>query len=114
MDKGTILEFKGSWLSGIATLIIKDTKGKVKEIPCENTATVRALDACYGSVIQSGRTASQKPFVGKKIFYEYDEMGLVLGRFVPACDFCGKNPAVDAIDGKYICEKCIGRTEQKG
>ncbi|MEO0126316.1 MAG: hypothetical protein ABIL44_01030 [candidate division WOR-3 bacterium] len=108
MKKGTILEFRGSWLSGIATLVIKDERGKIKEIPCDNTATVRALDACYGNVIQSGRTVSQKPFVGKKIFYEYDEMGLVLGRFVPVCDFCEKNPAVRFLDGQYICKKCIG------
>ena len=107
MDKGTILEFRGSWLSGIATLIIKDSKGKTKEIPCENTATVRALDACYGGVIQSGRTASEKSFVGKKIFYEYDDMGLLLGRFVPACDVCGKNPSSDVVDNQYVCEKCM-------
>jgi hypothetical protein len=107
MNKGTILEFRGSWSSGIATLVIKDEKNKVKEIPCENTSTVRALDACYGGVIQSGRTASQKPFVGKKIFYEYDDMGLILGRFVPACDFCGKNPAAEVIDSKYVCDECM-------
>jgi hypothetical protein len=107
MDKGTILGFRGSWSSGIAALLIKDSKGKIKEIPCENTATVRALDACYGDVIQSGRTASEKPFVGKKIFYEYDDMGLLLGRFVPACEFCGENPSDDIIDGKYICDECM-------
>ncbi len=31
----------------------------------------------------------------------------LLGRFVPACDFCGKNPAIDIIDGNYICEECL-------
>jgi hypothetical protein len=87
--------------------MVKDTKGKIKAIPCENTTTVRALDACYGSVIQSGRTASEKPFVGKKIFYEYDDMGLMLGSFVPACDLCGKNPAVDIINDEYICKDCL-------
>lgn len=107
MEKGTILEFRGSWSSGIAQLIIKDEKGKVKEIPCENTTTVRALDACYGNVIGSGRTASQKSFVGKKIFYEYDDFGLILGRFVPACDLCEEYPAVDAVDGQYVCDKCL-------
>jgi len=106
MNKGIIINFRGSWSSGIAELIIKDEKGKVKEIPCENTSTVRALDACYGGVISVGRTANQKPFIGKKIFYEYGDFGL-LGRFVPACDFCGENPATDIIDNKYICEKCL-------
>lgn len=105
MKKGTIIAFRGYWHSGIAQLIIKDERGKSEVIPCENTATVRALDACYGSVISHGRTANQRPFVGKKIFYEYGEWGL-LGRFIPACDFCGNNPAVDVLDGKYICEKC--------
>jgi hypothetical protein len=107
MNKGTIIGFKGSWSSGIAMLVVKDEKNEVKEIPCENTATVRALDACYGGVIQSGRTASQKTIVGKKIFYEYGDMGLILGRFVPACDCCGKNPATDIIDGKYVCNECM-------
>jgi len=107
MNKGTIVGFRGSWSSGIAELMIKDGKGRIKAIPCENTTTVRALDACYGGVIQSGRTASEKPFVGKKIFYEYDDMGLLLGRFVPACDVCGKNPSSDVVDHQYVCEKCM-------
>jgi len=108
MNKGTIVGFKGSWSSGIAQLMIKDTKGNIKAIPCENTTTVRVLDACYGGVIQSGRTASEKPFVGKKIFYEYDDMGLMLGSFAPVCDSCGENPAVDTIDNEYICKHCQG------
>jgi hypothetical protein len=106
MNKGIIVGFRGSWSSGIAELVIRDEKGSVKAIPCENTSTVRALEACYGGVIGTGRTANQKPFVGKKIFYEYGEWGL-LGVFIPACDFCGDNPAVDALDGEYICEKCV-------
>jgi len=109
MNKGTIVGFKGSWSSGIAQLMIKDTKGNIKAIPCENTTTVRALDSCYGGVIQSGRTASEKPFVGKKIFYEYDDMGLMLGGFAPVCDSCGKNPAADIIDNEYICKHCLER-----
>ena len=107
MNRGIIVGFRGSWSSGIAELLIKDKKGVIKAIPCENTATVRALDACYGGVIKSGRTASEKPFVGKNIFYEYDEMGLMLGSFAPACDFCGKQPAVDVIENEYICKKCM-------
>jgi len=107
MKKGTIVGFKGSWSSGIAQLLIRNTKGKVIAIPCENTATVRALDACYGGVIQSGRTANQSSFIGKRIFYEYDNMGLMLGGFAPVCDYCGKHPAVNVIDGKYICNECI-------
>lgn len=106
MNKGTIIGFQGSLFSGIASLIIKDEKAKVKEIPCENTATVRALDACYGGVIGPGRTAHQRPFVGKKIFYQYGDLGL-LDRFVPVCDLCDDNPAVEALDGKYICKECI-------
>jgi hypothetical protein len=107
MKRGTILGFRGSWSSGIAALIIKNEKEKVIEIPCENTATARALDACYGGVIQAGRTVSEKPFMGKKIFYEYDDMGLILGRFTPACDFCGNDPAVDVVEGQYVCMGCL-------
>ncbi len=107
MNKGIILGFRGSWSSGIATLLIKDSKGKIKEIPCENTATVRALDACYGNVISAGRTANQIPFIGKIIFYEYDDLSLLLGRLIPACDLCGENPAIEVIDDKYVCENCL-------
>ena len=107
MNQGIILGLRGSWSSGIAQLIIKDENGHVKEIPCVNTATVCALDDCYGGVIQSGRTARQDSFVGKKIFYEYDEMGLMLGKFVPVCDTCHENPATEIVEGKYICETCL-------
>ena len=107
MNKGIIVGFRGSWSSGIAQLMIKDTKGHIKAIPCENTATVRALDACYGGVIRSGRTACEEPFVGKKIFYEYDDMGLMLGGFAPVCDSCGKHPAVDVFEDRYICKQCL-------
>ena len=107
MKKGTIIGFRGSWSSGIAQLLIKNAKGKVEAIPCENTATVRALDACYGGVIQSGMTADQSPFIGKKIFYEYNDMGLMLGSFAPVCDYCGRNPAIDVVDGKYVCNACM-------
>jgi len=106
MNKGIILGFRGSWSSGIASLILKDESGKTIEIPCENTATVRALDACYGGVIKSGRTVNEKSFIGKKIFYEYDDLGLMLGGFVPVCDLCEENPADDIIDGHYLCSEC--------
>lgn len=106
MNKGTIVGFRGSWSSGIAQLVVEDDHGKQQSIPCENTATVRALNACYGNVINSGRTANPRSFIGKKIFYEYGEWGL-LGRFIPVCDFCDNNPAVEVFDGRYICEKCV-------
>ena len=106
MNKGIITGFQGSFFSGIAALIVKDENGIIREVPCENAATVRALDACYGGVIGPGHTVVQRSFVGKKIFYECSDWG-TLGRFVPACDMCCENPAIDALDGKYVCEKCI-------
>jgi hypothetical protein len=106
MNKGTILGFHGSWSSSIATLVVKNEKGVVKEIPCENTSTVRALDACFGNVIQPGRTARRDAFVGKTIFYEYDDLGLLLGEFIPACDVCHENPATNIVDGQYLCDDC--------
>lgn len=112
MNKGIIIGFQGSFFSGIATLIIQEENGIIKEVPCENTATVRALDASYGGVIGPEHTVIQSSFVGKKIFYECSNWG-TLGWFIPACDSCCEKPAIDALDGKYICKECIQRLQRR-
>lgn len=81
--KGTILGFYGSWGSGIATLSIKTETGEHKNIPCENAPTVRALDAMFGNVIDSGHTLNIDAIKDKKIEYKMDDMGLMLGWIAP-------------------------------
>lgn len=83
--KGEIVRFSGSWGSGVGFLAIKDEKsGKVKSIPCENTTTVRGLENCFGNVISEGHCANGTGYVGKTIYYGWDDMGLLLGWFYPA------------------------------
>ena len=49
MDRGTIDGFSGSWDSGLGYLVIDG-----QPVPCDNAATVRALEACFGGVITPG------------------------------------------------------------
>lgn len=82
--KGTIVNFKGSWGSGIGYLGIRDDKtGQTSSIPCENTSTVRGLENCFGGVITEGHCANGSGYVGKTIYWGWDDMGLLMGWFYP-------------------------------
>ena len=81
--KGTILGFSGSWGSGIATLSVKTESGEHVNIPCDNGPTVRALAAMFNDVIAPGHSVNVYAIKGKKIKYEMDDMGLVLGWIAP-------------------------------
>ena len=80
MDRGTIDGFMGSWGSGLAHLIIDG-----HPVPCDNAATVRALDACFGGVIAPGHLVDQDSIVGRGIRYSVSPWG-VLETFSPADD----------------------------
>lgn len=85
MEVGTILDFRGSWSSGLATLVLKDRRGAVRHVPCDNGPTVRALAAIFGSdVIGPGHTVNVAALRGKKVRYAMDDLGLVLGCIAPA------------------------------
>ena len=82
--KGRLIQFRGSWQSGLATLEIEDSETGAHEcIPCDNGATVRALEAAFGNVITPGHTANGNGYKGKEVFWSYDEIGFVLGGFTP-------------------------------
>jgi len=83
VKRGTIVDFKGSWGSGIAIICIKDNRGKVQEIPCENTTTVRALDSMFDGVITAGHSVNVEAIRGKKVKWVWDDMGLMLGGIIP-------------------------------
>jgi len=80
IQKGKIIGFKGSWLSGLAQLIVVNEKGEHKSIPCDNAPTVRALNAAFGNVIASGHTVNQDAIKDKEIYYS---VGFVLEGFTP-------------------------------
>jgi len=79
--KGTIKEFRGTWSSGIATLLIEDDKGVIKKIPCDNGPTVIALEACFGETIGE----SNGGYIGKQIYYSIADWGVLEG-FIPVDD----------------------------
>ena len=85
--KGKIKNFVGSWSSGLGYLLIQDSaNGEIEQDPCDNGPTVRALEDCFGNVITPGHTARGKGYRDKEIYWNMDEMGLVLGGFTPVED----------------------------
>ena len=77
MNHGVINGFMGSWNSGLAYLIIDG-----QPVPCDNGATVRSLEACFGRVIAPGHVVNQETIVGKEIHYSVGLWG-VLESFSP-------------------------------
>jgi len=85
--KGRLIQFRGSWLSGLGTLEIEDSETGVHEyVPCDNGATVRVLEAAFGEVITPGHTANGDGYKGQEVYWSYDEFGLVLAGFTPVED----------------------------
>lgn len=81
--KGKIVGFQGMWMSGLATLIIKDSRtGNLDYIHCDNAPTVRALDAAFGDVITEGHMIDNKAIKGKNIYYSLGSFG-ILEAFTP-------------------------------
>lgn len=77
MPIGKIIDFQGSWMSGLATLVVENEEtGQTESIFCDNSPTVRALAAAFGGVIGPGHTANVKAIRGKRINYSTDNLGL--------------------------------------
>ena len=85
--KGKLLQFHGSWMSGLGSLDIEDSEtGQVESVPCDNGATVRALESCFGNVITPGHTAGGDGYKGQEVYWSYDEYGMMLGGFTPVSE----------------------------
>jgi len=85
--KGKLIQFGGSWGSGLGTLEIEDSEtGEREQVHCDNSATVRALEAAFGNVITPVHTANGGGYKGREVYWSYDELGLVLGGFTPVED----------------------------
>ena len=85
--KGRLIQFRGSWGSGLGTLEIEDSEtGAHEHIPCDNAPAVRALEAAFGSVITDGHTANGNGYKGQEVYWSLDEFGLVLAGFTPVED----------------------------
>lgn len=81
--RGKLEAFSGFWGSGIGFLVIDGVP-----IPCENGATVRALEACFGNVVMSDHRASSENFKGREVVFLVDDFGLLLG-FTPIEEWQG-------------------------
>ena len=87
LRKGRLIQFRGSWGSGLGILEIEDSEtGERERVPCDNGATVRALEAAFGNVITDGHTANGGGYKGREVYWSYDELGLVLEGFTPVKD----------------------------
>jgi len=85
--KGRLIQFRGSWGSGLGTLEIEDSEtGEREPVPCDNGATVRALEAAFGNVITPAHTANGDGYKGREVYWSLDELGLVLEGFTPVED----------------------------
>ena len=84
IEKGKIIEFRGTWLSGLGYWVIEDSKtGTIRNVTCENAPTVRALEGAFGDVITPGHSVDpQGGHVGKEIYFSCDDLGLLDG-FTP-------------------------------
>ena len=84
LRKGRLIQFGGSWGSGLGTLEIEDSEtGECEHVPCDNGATVRALEAAFGNVITPVHTANGGGYKGREVYWSLDEFGLVLAGFTP-------------------------------
>jgi len=87
IKKGKLIQFHGSWGSGLGYLEIEDSEtGEHELVPCDNGTTVRALEAAFGDVITEGHTANGDGYKGQEVYWSYDEFGLVLEGFTPVAD----------------------------
>ena len=79
VQQGIITDFRASFGSGIATLLVDG-----RAIYCDNGVTVRALDACFGC-IADGHTVDVSQLIGQQIAYQVDDLGM-LTSFAPIGD----------------------------
>jgi hypothetical protein len=82
VEKGKIKDFRGTWGSGLATLVIEDEGGLIHNVSCENAPTVRALEAAFGNIITEGHTVDVSNMKDRVIYYEMTDWGTLEG-FVP-------------------------------
>ncbi len=85
MNRGIIRGFQGFFGSGIAYLLIEGSvTGIVQQVPCENGATVRALESAFGDVIGEGHCVDPNGgHVDQEVYWSLDEYGLILEAFTP-------------------------------
>lgn len=77
IHRGTIKEFKGGWVSGLASLVIEDENGDTTIVSGDSGPIGRALGAMFDA-IGEGHTITHEKIVGQEVYYILDDMGLGL------------------------------------
>ena len=78
--EGTIVGFRGSRDSRIAYLVVDGV-----HVPCDNVATAKCLDACFGNFIVDCHCYDENAIIGKRIRYTVDDFA-VLDGLIPVVD----------------------------
>jgi len=73
-----ISEFRGSWGSGIASVIMES--GTIVHV--ENSPFVRAAEDAFGGVITEGHCVDNDALSGKEIYWYRDSMGMMMAGFI--------------------------------
>ncbi len=81
--EGTIRGFRGSWHSGLASLIVATDDGDVFSLPCDNAPTVRCLDTIRPGFLAPGHTVRVERIVGLRARFHLDDLGLMLAAIEP-------------------------------
>ena len=77
MYTGTIVNFYGSWNSGLAHLLVTNhATGKVEVLLCENGPTGRALIALF-NCLAADHTIDVARIRGQKILYSINDIGML-------------------------------------
>lgn len=81
LQKGKLIQFSGSFGSGLAQLTI-EVDGQVEMFHCDNGTTVRSLEDAFGNVITEGHTADGEGYKGQEVYFSADGIGFLEG-FTP-------------------------------
>lgn len=101
--KGKLKDFRGSWNSGLGMVVIEDSEtGIVEEVPCDNGATVRALESCFGNVIGEAHCVKSNEEVGfydREVYWSKDDTDIILAGFTPI------EEASEELEALYVEER---------
>lgn len=77
MERGTIVDLKASFGSGIITLIVQGEDGKRRALRGDNGPTSRALISMCGRRASQGHSLIRDCIIGTEILYVVDDLGLL-------------------------------------
>lgn len=64
---------------------LRDVDGSLAQVRCDSTAVSRAFAECFPGFVSDHGAA-----IGQEIFWVYDDLGIMLGGFVPVLEASGE------------------------